>query len=62
MEVTWGVVQSTSPVEVRVAGDTTDTPVGLKADGLSLTIGDKVALLKLGSTGGWMIVAVAVAT
>lgn len=62
MEVTWGVVQSVSPVEVRFAGDTTDTAVGLQADGLSLTTSDKVMLAKLGSTGGWAIIAVLVAT
>ena len=63
MEVTWGVVQSIgSPVEVRIAGDTTDTPVGLQSDALTLATSDKVMLAKLGSTGGWAIVAVMVAT
>lgn len=57
MEVTWGEVTSVSPVEVRFAGDTVDVPVALKTSGLTLATNDKVALLKLGSSGGWMIVA-----
>ena len=63
MEVTWGEVVQVSPtVEVRIAGDAIDRPVGLKADGLTLATNDKVALLRLGSTGGWMIVAKVVAS
>ena len=62
MEVRWGEVTSVSPVEVRFAGDSTDRPVGLKADGLTLATNDKVALLRLGSTGGWFIVAKVVTT
>jgi len=63
MEVRWGeVTQVTPSVEVRFAGDSTDRPVGLKADGLTLATNDKVALLRLGSTGGWMIVAKVVTT
>lgn len=62
MENTWGIVQSVSPVEVRFAGDTTDTPVGLQNDALTLAEGDKVALDKRGSNGGWCIAYVMVAT
>jgi len=57
MEVTWGLVTQVSPLLVRFAGDGVDSPVGLKTSGLTLVLSDKVALLKLGSTDGWMVVA-----
>ena len=62
MDVRWGEVTSVSPVEVRFVGDTADVPVALKTDGLTLATNDKVALLRLGRTGGWMIVAKVVST
>lgn len=62
MEVTWGVVTSASPVEVRFAGDTIDTPVGLQDSSLTLSVSQKVMLAKLGSTGGWAVVCVLGAT
>ena len=62
MEVTWGQVTSISPVLVRIAGDSSDTAVALKQSGLSLATSDKVALIKLGTTGGWCIVCKVAAT
>lgn len=63
MEVTWGFVTAVSPgVEVRFPGDQFDVPIGLKADGLSLSVDDKVALVRLGSGGGWCILAVVAST
>ena len=53
MENTWGIVQSATTV--RLAGDSTDVPVALKNDALTLTIGDKVAMVKLGSRDGWCV-------
>ena len=53
MELTWGVVTSASPVEVRFAGDSVDTPIGWQNDALTLATSDVVALGKLGSSGGW---------
>ena len=54
-EVHWGVVQSLAPTTVRFAGDTADVPVALKSSALSLTVGDKVALVKLGVRDGWCV-------
>lgn len=58
MEVSWGLVTSTVPVQVRFVGDSADTPVGLQAAGLTLDEGDKVMLAKLGATSGWCVVCV----
>ena len=62
MEVRWGIVTQVSPLLVRFAGDGEDSPVGLKTSGLTLAETDKVAVLKLGSTDGWMVVAKVVAS
>jgi hypothetical protein len=61
--LTWGLVTSAgSPVEVRFAGDTVDTPVELQAEGLTLATLDKVLLARAGSTDGWVVVCVLEAT
>ena len=61
--LTWGLVTDVgSPVQVRFAGDTVDTEVGLQAEGLTLATNDKVMLARLGSTGGWVVVCVLEAT
>ena len=53
---TWGVVTAISPaVQVRFAGDSTDVTLALGNDAYTPTVNDKVALDKLGSTGGWCI-------
>ena len=55
MELTWGEVIALSPLTVRFAGDSADTPVTLKASGLTLATNDKVALARLGATSGWCV-------
>jgi hypothetical protein len=61
-EITWGLVTSISPVEVRFAGDTSDTAIGWVNEDLTLATNDKVLLAKTGSRDGWVIVCVLVAT
>lgn len=61
-EIAWGVVTSTSPVEVRFAGDTTDTPIEWKTSGLTLALTNRVLLARAGTNDGWMIVAIVAAT
>ena len=55
MEVSWGFVTQVSPLEVRFAGDSGDSPV-LKADHVTVSDGDRVALIKLGSSDGWLVI------
>ena len=55
MEVTWALVTSISPVEVRFPGDTADTPIGKKLSGVTLATNDIVALAKTGTYDGWVI-------
>lgn len=62
MELTWGVVTSISPVEVRFAGDVVDTPIGWQPDDVTLATSDVVVLGKLGTADGWAIVNVLVVT
>jgi hypothetical protein len=62
MELVWGQVTSVSPVQVRFAGDSVDTPVGWKSSGLTLSTSDKVLLGKAGTVDGWVIVSIMVAT
>ena len=51
--VTWGLVTSTSPTMVRVAGDVTDTQVDSTVMSYTPAAGDKVILMRLGSA--WLI-------
>ena len=53
MENTWGIVQSVDPLEVRFAGDSTDTPVAVAA--VRPWVGQKVMLAKLGALDGWVV-------
>ena len=62
MDSTWGLVTQLSPVLVRVAGDTVDIPVRLKANGLTLATNDKVLLVRAGRPDSWVIVCRIVAT
>jgi len=55
MDSTWGQVTQLSPVLVRVAGDTVDIPVRLKANGLTLATSDKVLLVRAGRPDSWVI-------
>lgn len=56
-----GAVTATgSPVQVRIFGDTVDVSIGLKASGLTFTIGDKVGLVRYG--GQWVVDCIVVAT
>lgn len=49
METTWGTVQSLSPsFAVRISGDTVNTPIQL-SNGETWIVGDKVALIKIGT-------------
>lgn len=59
MVVTWGKVTSTSPVQVTFAGDTSGTTVGLRDDGYTVTLNDKVMLVKVGAQ--WIILGKVVA-
>lgn len=62
-EVSWALVTSVSPVEVRFVGDAADTPIGWILDHVTgLGTSDKVALAKLGSDDGWCIIGIAVRT
>ena len=62
-EVTWGEVTQISPsVEVRLVGDSADTPVALKIDGVTLAVNDKVAVAKAGAVGGLFIIGKLVAS
>ena len=54
--LTWGVVQSLTPVTVRLAGDTVDVPIALQPDGVTLATSDKVACVRLG--GSWAVLVV----
>ena len=58
-DVTWGLVTSTSPVQVRIAGDTVDTPIAVK-DSITVATNDNVVLLRVGSQ--WWIAGKVVAT
>ena len=52
--ITWGVVTSTAPTEVRFGGDTVDVEVLSKVSGYTPTTNDVVILLKVGTT--WVII------
>jgi hypothetical protein len=54
--VRWGVVTNVSPLEVRFAGDTIDTPALQNSD-LTLGTSDKVVVAKVSSTG-WVVLCV----
>lgn len=64
MELTWGQVTdiTVGATTVRFVGDSVDTPVAYQAEGLTLATSDIVALGKLGSTDGWVILAILEAT
>jgi hypothetical protein len=59
-EVSWGVVTSVSPLEVRFVGDDAPTAIAWKPKGVTLANADKVLLAKTGSTDGWVVVCVLV--
>lgn len=48
LTVTWGEVTSTSPLQVRIAGDTASTTIPLKMDSYTAVTNDKVVLLRVG--------------
>lgn len=52
--ITWGVVTSVSPTEVRFGGDTVDVEVASKLAGYTPTTNDVVVLLKVGTS--WVII------
>lgn len=55
-ELSFGFVQGTDPVTVRVVGDTEDVPIEVKCTTYTPVIGEKVLLGKSGSDDGWVIV------
>lgn len=46
---TYGVVTATSPLTVRISGDTTGTPIARALTAYTPTVGDEVALLRVGA-------------
>jgi hypothetical protein len=52
-EITFGDVTGVSPLEVRIAGDTTSTQIGEYAAAYTPTSNDRVIVLRLGPT--WII-------
>lgn len=53
LAVTWGEVTSVSPLQVKLAGDTTATNIPRRLNGYSATVTDRVVLLKVGNI--WVI-------
>lgn len=53
-DVNWGQVTGLSPLGVRIAGDSTDTLISLRTPDVTLSTGDKVVLLRVGS--GWVLI------
>lgn len=55
-EIRTAVVQQVTPsVRVRIWADDDDVPVAVKSADYTPTVGDKVALIKLGTRDGWCI-------
>lgn len=55
-DLTWGTVNGTSPLAIRIAGDTRDTALGKKLDSTgTLAVGD-VVMLARGGSGGWVVI------
>ena len=55
-QLAWGEITAVSPVTVRLAGDTADTPVAVKNTALTLATNQKVLMAKVGN--GWVVVAI----
>lgn len=51
--VVWGTVTAVSPAKVRIAGDTRDVTIPYRLSDYTLTTGDRVVLLRVGSNS-WM--------
>jgi len=58
--LTWGSVTQVTPLQVRINGDTGDTPIALMDSGMTFSVSDKVGLVLLGSQ--WAVFMKVVAT
>lgn len=58
--VKWGKVGAVSPLAVRIAGDSVDTPIAMRNQDITLAVNDKVVLQLVGSA--WVLMARIVAS
>lgn len=53
--IRWADVTTLSPVRVQFPGDSISVPAGRKLDGVTLEVGDRVALIEI-AAHQWVIV------